>query len=210
MYPLVMTKTRNGNGSENLPVTNEEKPLNLPLSQQTGKKALKYKQVGELASRGWTASMIAKSVGLSEIRILRILRREDVCKYVLEVISSKFQEGDKVLGWLYAKSMKMLDEDISSSNRDVREKAIDKVLKCYGYNQGEGKVPSIIQQIFTQGGPGIVQDIDALIIAKRLERGLPMEEEPVEVKPIIGPIEPLRTPKTDKTILREGEDDEEN
>jgi len=199
LYPLmVKEKTQ-----INMPVETGRPPL----SRQTGKNALKYKKIAELASRGWTAEMISKEVGLKKTRIFRILKRDDVCQYVLEIVNEKFKEGDKILGWLYAKAMRRLDENLDSPIPSVRENAIEKVLKCYGYNQGEGKVPSIIQQIFTQGGPGIVQSIDDLIIQKRLERGLSIDVE-FETKP---QQETFRIPKTnDKSIVhREEEDDEE-
>lgn len=196
MYPLTMLKKRED--VDNLPIEVKD---NDSLAEQTGKRAIKYKKIAELASRGWTAEMISKEVGLKPARIFRILKREDVNNYVLEIISEKFKEGDKILGWLYAKSMRALDDDISSSNPEVREKAIEKVLKCYGYNQGEGKVPSIIQQIFTQGGPGIVQDIDALIIQKRLERGLPVDG--LDTKPL--PPLPPRIPKLEKPQVQDEE-----
>lgn len=138
----------------------------------TGAKAVKMKKLAELMARGWNVPQIAKELQLSTQHVYRLLNRPEVCSEVNEIVSEKFKDGDRLLSFLYKKAMIKLDEDMESSIPEIRQEAIEKVLKCVGYPKSKDGL-TINQQINTGGGNvGLIQDIDSIILQKRKERGL--------------------------------------
>ena len=69
--------------------------------------------------------------------------------------------------------MLKLDAHLENPNPDIRDKAIDKILKCYEYNRDKCEDGGIVARLLVgdQKNPTTL-DIDALIIQKRRERGL--------------------------------------
>lgn len=163
--------------------------LNLPVKSdrhlnvsKTGKRYLKYRHIAELVARGWTAASISHEIKMDIRSVYKVLKSPQVCELVNELVTEKFKEGDQLMGFLYKKALKQLDEDISSKNPDVRLDAIEKVLKCYGYGKSRGDGVNILQQFQgnfqfnAEGGTQNIQDIDAWIIQKRKERGLSLNK----------------------------------
>jgi hypothetical protein len=150
-----------------------------------GKLSIKYRKIAEMASRGWSVSLIAKEVGLTENRVYVILKENDqVWEYINQIIKDTFSEGDRILAALYKKAMIGIDEDLSSGDADVRIKTREQILKLWSSlskagEEGSGPQFNLIQQFFSGGkGTGIVQSMDEIILQKRKERGLLTQEEP--------------------------------
>jgi len=61
---------------------------------------------------------------------------------------------------------------MESADSEPRDKAIDRVIKMYGNLRAGGAQPANINQFFNMGSGDVIQDIDALILQKRRERGL--------------------------------------
>lgn len=158
-------------------------PIETVRTAEKKKLPYRYLIIAEMASRGWSPEEIAKEVGRKTITIYNILKRDDVWEYIAETIRSTFSEGDRILAYLYKKSLKGLDDDLSSPDSDVRKNAREQVFKQWGYGRDKlvsdgdssSRQISLFQQIFLgreSGGGHIIESMDDIILKKRKERGL--------------------------------------
>ncbi len=135
--------------------------------------SLKHQLIAEFASRGYPPAIIAKELKISLKRTYLILRKNIlVHQEIKRIVSEKFSEAEKMLGYLFVKALSKIDADMESADSTQRDKAIDRVLKMYSNARSGGEQPTSINQFFNTGGGNVIQDIDALIIQKRRERGL--------------------------------------
>lgn len=161
--------------SASVPVSLSSPSQITPLKKRRGKLAVKYRQVAELAARGWSVNQIGKQVGVRPERVSIILEKDEVWEYVLEIIKNLFSEGDRILASLYKKALEGLDMDLSNPSPEIRRQAREQVrIWCMGKSQEKGgPVVGIVQQFFGAGnGKSIVQSMDEIILQKRKERGL--------------------------------------
>jgi hypothetical protein len=150
------------------------KPPEKKEEPKKGKLSLRYRLIAEHAARGYPIEIIASKVNLTETTVYRILNENaQVWAEVNRIIENIFSEGDRILAGLYRKAMVKLDEQLEDPDVNIRDKAIEKILKCYGF---KGEQPSILQFIGGGKGPTGVETIDDIIIRKRKERGLPVED----------------------------------
>jgi hypothetical protein len=150
--------------------------------QKKGKLPLKYKMIAEYAARGYPVKLIASMLNIKEGTVYRILESsQEVWGEINRIVGEIFSEGDRLLANLYKKALVKLDSEMESPDAERRDKAIDKVLKCYGYNRDKedpDKRPPIIAQFFGAGSTGpMVEDFDDMVKRKRKERGLKEEDE---------------------------------
>ncbi len=151
----------------------------IKLSQK-GVLSLRHQMIAEYASRGYPPAVIARELRLSLKRVYLILRTNTlVHEEIRRIVSEKFSESEKMLGYLFVKALGKIDADMESADPIQRDKAIDRVLKIYSGARAGGDQPTSVTQFFTAGGSVNIQDIDALIIEKRRQRGL---EPPLEKK----------------------------
>jgi hypothetical protein len=135
--------------------------------------SLRHQLIAEFASRGYPPAIIAKELKISLKRTYLILRKNTlVHKEIKRIVSEKFSEAEKMLGYLFVKALSKIDVDMESADLSQRDKAIDRVLKMYSNAKSGRGDQSTINQFFDTGGGNVIQDIDALIIEKRRERGL--------------------------------------
>jgi DNA-binding CsgD family transcriptional regulator len=135
--------------------------------------SLRHQMIAEYASRGYPPVVIARELKISVKRVYLILRTNTlVHNEIRRIVSEKFSETEKMLGYLFVKALSKIDVDMESADLIQRDKAIDRVLKIYSGARAGGEQPTNINQFFTSGGNVNIQDIDALIIQKRRERGL--------------------------------------
>ena len=140
---------------------------------QKGVLSLRHRLIAEFASRGYPPAIIAKELKISLRRTYLILRKNTlVHDEIRRIVSEKFSEAEKMLGYLFVKALSKIDADMESADFAQRDKAIDRVLKMYSNARAGGDKPTSINQFFNTGGGNVIQDIDALIIQKRRERGL--------------------------------------
>lgn len=137
--------------------------------------------LAEYAARGYPVKLIASMIGVKEAAVYRILEtRPEVWVEINRIVGEIFGEGDRLLANLYKKALVKLDAEMESESPERRDKAIDKVLKCYGYNRDKedpDKRPPILAQFISTGGAGpIVEDFDEMVKRKRRERGLKEDE----------------------------------
>jgi len=151
------------------------------------------RRVAEFAARGWSPKEISEEVGITKARISQILSKEEVWNYVTDIIRSTFSEGDRILSFLYRKTMMGLDQDLSSVDADVRKNAREQVLKVWGYGRDKSLSDedkprvSLVQQFFGGGGgQKIIQTMDDIILQSRKDRGLDIssKEEIIEVEEV--------------------------
>jgi hypothetical protein len=159
-------------------VVEAEKPTQ---KKKRGRLGMRYRLIAEYASRSYPVEVIADIVGLKKETIYHILSdNEEVWAEVNRILSDLFSEGDRMLVYLYKKALTKLDEQLESESPEMRDKAIEKVLKCYGVGkEGEQKKPPLVMQFFGRssgGSPLGVESIDQIILRKRAERGLPSPE----------------------------------
>jgi hypothetical protein len=66
-----------------------------------------------------------------------------------------------------------LDAHLENPDPDIRDKAIDNILRCHGYNRDKCEDGGIVARLLVgdKKNPK-TSDIDALIIQKQRERGL--------------------------------------
>jgi len=171
-------------------IVEEQKP-NLPAEiepeeeKPTPRRKLRPVEVkiAEMAARGWSPEEIAQEVHRTRDRVYNILKTDEVWDYMKGIIRDTFSEGDRILVLLYKKAMKGLDDDLSSSNPDVRKAARDQVLKTVLSKIGaltDGERTQINFFQFMGGskeGPGLIETMDDIILQKRKERGLPADDE---------------------------------
>ncbi len=136
--------------------------------------SLRHQMIAEFASRGYPPAVIARELKISVKRVYLILRTNTlVHNEIRRIVSEKFSEAEKMLGYLFVKALSKIDVDMESADDDKRDKAIDRVLKIYSGARAGGEQPTSINQFFNTGGGNVnIQDIDALIIQKRRDRGL--------------------------------------
>ncbi|OGM09287.1 hypothetical protein A2Z67_05090 [Candidatus Woesebacteria bacterium RBG_13_36_22] len=135
--------------------------------------SLRYQMIAEYASRGYPPGIIARDLRINVKRVYHILRTNKlVHEEIRRIISERFSESEKMLGYLFIKALSKIDFDMESANIEQRDKAIDRVIKMYGNMKAGGLQPTNINQFFNMGGGDVVQDIDALILQKRRDRGL--------------------------------------
>lgn len=135
--------------------------------------SLRHQLIAEFASRGYPPSVIAKELKISLKRTYLILRTSTlVHEEIRRIVSEKFSEAEKMLGYLFVKALSKIDADMESEDAVQRDKAIDRVLKMYSNAKAGREQPASITQFFNTGGGNVTQDIDALIIQKRRDRGL--------------------------------------
>jgi len=167
-----------------------EEPRRLPIEidkPEPPKRKLRPVEIkiAEMAARGWTPEEIAKEVHRSRERVYLILKTEEVWDYMKGIIRDTFSEGDRILVLLYKKAMKGLDDDLQSSDPDVRKVARDQVLKTVlskigALTEGEKTQVNLFQ--FMGGGKegsgqSLIQSMDDIILQKRKERGLSLNDE---------------------------------
>jgi hypothetical protein len=144
----------------------------IKLSQK-GVLSLRYQMIAEFAARGYPPAVIARELKISLKRTYLILRKSTlVHEEIRRIVSEKFSEAEKMLGYLFVKALSKIDVDMESADDEKRDKAIDRVLKIYSNARSGREQPTSITQFFDTGGGNVIQDIDALIIQKRRERGL--------------------------------------
>lgn len=140
-----------------------------------------YRRIAELAARGYSAEQIAREVNRSVMRVRMILDKPEIYEEIKNIVKERFEEGDRLLSYLYKKALKELDVALDSDNFEIKDRAIEKVLKMMGY----GKTPEggvRVFQFFGQGSnKGFIESIDDLILQKRKERGL-LEYDNIESK----------------------------
>jgi hypothetical protein len=165
-------------------ITDENLPAIIEPKKKRGSLSIRYRRIAEMAARGWSPEEIAKEVKLRQDTVYEILKTDEVWEYVKEVIKDIFSEGDRILAFLYKKSLKGLDDDLLSDNADVRKSAREQVLKFLVRDGGEKSHISFIQQVYnTKGGESsVIESIDDLILQKRKERGLPTENGTDEIE----------------------------
>jgi hypothetical protein len=140
--------------------------------EKMGKLSLRHKLLASYAARCYPVSFIAKQLGLREQTVYRILEEDkDVWVEIDRIIVSMFREGDIMLANLRMNALKKLDEHLESESADIRDKAIDKILKCYDFSGGEG-AKTLIANFYGQGGKSElgVHTIDEVIIQRRKDR----------------------------------------
>ena len=159
------------NGASIFPEENRERKLNLLKKIKP-----KHRLIGDLASRGWTALMISKKLRVHYKTVMEVLKREEVIEYVNITVTDLFLESDRLLVNLYRKELPILDQELDSQSPELRDKAVDKILKCFGYRRFLVGTPSLLNQITSNPnakGDNFIQSIEDLILQKRLTRGLP-------------------------------------
>jgi len=146
--------------------------------KKKGAISLKHKMIAELAARGYPVSIIAQQVAVKEATIYHLLRNDqDIWNEINKVLSAIFAEGDRMLANLRIKALDQLDEQLQSSDKDLRDKAIDKILKITDYGQ-EGNRTAIFNFPGSGGGEAGIQSVDDLILKMRKERGLAIPHIP--------------------------------
>jgi hypothetical protein len=140
---------------------------------------LRYHMIAEFAANAYPPSLIAKEMRMPVKRIYQILATNtQVHEEIQAILDRRLAESERMIGHLFVKALTKLDVDMESSDKDQRNKAIDKVISIYRDAKGKGKEGGV-NQFFDMGGGNVttIQDIDALIIAKRRERGLEPPDE---------------------------------
>jgi hypothetical protein len=159
----------------------EAQPLK---KKKRGAISLKYQKLAEMAARSFPVEIIAKELGMKEKNVYKLIEdNEEVWTEIQRIIASIFAEGDRMLASLRTKALIKLDEQLESPNPDLKDKAIDKILKLqpnYGGSIKEGDRTAIfIGTGGRSGDSGVgMESVDDLILRMRRERGLPMPQLP--------------------------------
>jgi hypothetical protein len=166
----------------------------LPLEAKRGKMAVQYLKIAQMAVRGFSMEQIADEVKVPVARVSKLLRTNNqIWDFISRAIQETFSEGDRILAYLYKKSMMSLDDELSSPSPDIRQKArsqIFEMLKAMQMTRGsaeEGGGQDNRSIIFNQffGSSKVasgskIKSMDDLILQKRRERGLETEAELVQ------------------------------
>ena len=168
--------------TENLPIRNGVSPF----SKNNGgrnefldlmrKLKPKHRLIGDLASRGWTAQMISKELHIHYKTVMEVLKREEVIEYVNITVNNLFLDSDRLLLNIFMKSLRILDQQLDSTEPGVRDKAVDKVLKFLQPRGAGERAKPLIAQFFSGGmqqKDQVGNRLDQIILQKRRERGLP-------------------------------------
>jgi hypothetical protein len=107
---------------------------------------------------------------MKESTIYRLLgSNEEVWDEINTIITNLFAEGDRMLANLRTKVLIKLDERLESADPDLRDKAIDKILKCSDYGKKEEDRAAIFIGTGGKSAQGI-ETVDDLILRMRKER----------------------------------------
>ena len=146
--------------------------IELESVQEEIKLKPKYRIVAELALHGYPLSEISKKMNLTDRRIRQILKSGNVIAYINRSIQSMFEESDRLLARLYQKALFGLEKQLEDSSPDMRDKAMDKIIKLCGYKSDDSKHTSVTIFNQNQSSSSLVNSIDEIILAKRRDRGL--------------------------------------
>jgi hypothetical protein len=146
-----------------------------------GRVKTKHKKVAALLSIGSPISIVAKETGLSESRIYHLLSDKDsfVNSEINRIINETLRTRDLLLGNLYYNILRHLDKMLESPDVKERDEAIDQIINLVMGKRTRSGHP-IISQYFnlqSQGQQGSPESIDELIIRKRRERDLQVDQK---------------------------------
>jgi hypothetical protein len=153
----------------------------IQIGKTKGRVQARHIKIAMMVARGYPISIVAERTGLSESRIYHLISDPNsvVSMEVYRILNQLFSQNDRTLLNLYQKVLVKLDEDLSSTDSEIRAKAIDQVVKVYLTRSGKSQTPMVSQYFNVNEPPTeeFIGNIDALIIQKRKERGLPLNPD---------------------------------
>ena len=153
-------------------------PSITPPAQTQGVTEIRQRTIAALIARGFSVKDVAKKLKISESRIYHLLSDKDslVNAEINRILNELFAASDRRLMNLYDKALQKLDAMLSSPDEEKQYRAIDRIIRIIFARSGKNGRP-IIQQNFDIQAKEEQQDrgktLDAIILAKRRERGLP-------------------------------------
>ena len=79
-----------------------------------------------MAARSYPVSVIAQELGMKESTIYRLLgSNEEIWDEINTIIANLFAEGDRMLANLRTKALIKLDEQLESTDPDLREETLE-------------------------------------------------------------------------------------
>lgn len=101
----------------------EEPPTKL---KKHGTISLRNKKIAEMAARSYPVSVIAQELGMKELTIYRLLgSNEENWDEINTIIANLFAEGDRMLANLRTKALIKLDEQLESTDPDLRDATLE-------------------------------------------------------------------------------------
>lgn len=166
----------------NLPIPNRVSPFSKDNGDRNKflnlmrKLKPKHRLIGDLASRGWTAQMISKELRVHYKTVMEVLKRKEVVEYINISVTNLFLEADRLLLNIFVKSLRIIDQQLDSPDPEVKDRAVDKILK-FLQPRGTGEKGKPLIGMFFSSTPEQEGEkrktIDEVILEMRRKRGLP-------------------------------------